>query len=133
MDKLVIFDLDGVLIDSRDMHYEALNMALSEIDCKYVINRDEHLSFYDGLPTSQKLTMLTQRKNLPADKHQKIWEEKQKATISIFSKLNNDHELMYYFQQLKTRGFQIAVARYCKNRTYIIFYFPVEPLIYTLI
>jgi HAD superfamily hydrolase (TIGR01509 family) len=110
MNKLVIFDLDGVLIDSRDMHYEALNMALSEIDCKYVINRDEHLSFYDGLPTSQKLTMLTQRKNLPADKHQKIWEEKQKATISIFSKLNNDHELMYYFQQLKTRGFQIAVA-----------------------
>ena len=110
MNKLVIFDLDGVLIDSRDMHYEALNMALSEIDCKYVINRDEHLSFYDGLPTSQKLAMLTQRKNLPADKHQKIWEEKQKATISIFSKLNNDHELMYYFQQLKTRGFQIAVA-----------------------
>ena len=110
MNKLVIFDLDGVLIDSRDMHYEALNTALSEIDCKYVINRDEHLSFYDGLPTSQKLTMLTQRKNLPADKHQKIWEEKQKATISIFSKLNNDHELMYYFQQLKTRGFQIAVA-----------------------
>ena len=110
MNKLVIFDLDGVLIDSRDMHYEALNMALSEINCKYVINRDEHLSFYDGLPTSQKLAMLTQRKNLPADKHQKIWEEKQKATISIFSKLNNDHELMYYFQQLKTRGFQIAVA-----------------------
>jgi HAD superfamily hydrolase (TIGR01509 family) len=110
MNKLVIFDLDGVLIDSRDMHYEALNMALSEIDCKYVINKDEHLSFYDGLPTSQKLIMLTQRKNLPADKHQKIWEEKQKATISIFSKLNNDHELMYYFQQLKTRGFQIAVA-----------------------
>ena len=110
MNKLVIFDLDGVLIDSREMHYEALNMALSEIDCKYVINKDEHLSFYDGLPTSQKLIMLTQRKNLPADKHQKIWEEKQKATISIFSKLNNDHELMYYFQQLKTRGFQIAVA-----------------------
>ena len=110
MNKLVIFDLDGVLIDSRDMHYEALNMALSEIDRKYVIDREEHLSFYDGLPTSQKLTMLTQRKNLPVDKHQKIWEEKQKATISIFSKLNNDHELMYYFQQLKTKGFQIAVA-----------------------
>jgi beta-phosphoglucomutase-like phosphatase (HAD superfamily)/dTDP-glucose pyrophosphorylase len=110
MNKLVIFDLDGVLIDSRDMHYEALNMALSKIDCKYVIDRDEHLSFYDGLPTSQKLVMLTQRKNLPSDKHQQIWEEKQKATISIFSKLNNDHELMYYFQQLKIKGIQIAVA-----------------------
>ena len=110
MNKLVIFDLDGVLIDSRDMHYEALNCALSKVDEKYAISRDEHLSVYDGLPTSRKLTMLTENKNLSADKHQKIWEEKQKATISIFSKLNNDHELMYYFQQLKTRGFQIAVA-----------------------
>ena len=32
MNKLVIFDLDGVLIDSRDMHYEALNRALSNVD-----------------------------------------------------------------------------------------------------
>jgi beta-phosphoglucomutase-like phosphatase (HAD superfamily) len=28
MTKLVIFDLDGVLIDSKDYHYEALNQAL---------------------------------------------------------------------------------------------------------
>ena len=28
MIKLIIFDLDGVLIDSRDLHYHALNNAL---------------------------------------------------------------------------------------------------------
>ena len=110
MNKLVIFDLDGVLIDSRDMHYEALNCALSNIDEKYVITRDEHLSLYDGLPTSRKLSMLTERKNLPVDKHQQIWEDKQKATLEIFSKLEHDHELMYYFQQLKDKGYQISVA-----------------------
>ena len=47
MNQLVIFDLDGVLIDSRDMHYEALNRALASIDQEYVINREEHLSTYD--------------------------------------------------------------------------------------
>jgi beta-phosphoglucomutase-like phosphatase (HAD superfamily)/dTDP-glucose pyrophosphorylase len=110
MNKLVIFDLDGVLIDSRDMHYEALNRALANVDEKYVINRDEHLSLYDGLPTSRKLAMLTEKKGLPVDKHQQIWEDKQKATFEIFSKLEHDHELMYYFNQLKELDYQIAVA-----------------------
>jgi len=110
MNKLVIFDLDGVLIDSRDMHYEALNCALKNVDKKYIINKDEHLSLYDGLPTSRKLTMLTENKGLPVDMHCQIWEDKQKATFDIFSRLEHDHELMYYFQQLKTKGYQISVA-----------------------
>lgn len=110
MNKLVIFDLDGVLIDSRDMHYEALNCALENVDKKYIINRDEHLSLYDGLPTSRKLTMLTEKKGLPVDKHQQVWEDKQKATFEIFSKLKSDFELMLYFRNLKDEGFQIAVA-----------------------
>ena len=37
MNKLVIFDLDGVILDSRDLHYDALNDALRKIDEKYVI------------------------------------------------------------------------------------------------
>ena len=110
MNKLVIFDLDGVLIDSREMHYEALNRALANISWDYVISREEHLSLYDGLPTSRKLAMLTERKGLPVDKHQKIWEDKQKETLEIFSDLEHDYELMHYFQQLKHRGYQVAVA-----------------------
>ena len=110
MNKLVIFDLDGVLIDSRDMHYEALNRALSNVDEKYVIHREEHLSVYDGLPTSRKLNLLTERKGLPVDKHQQVWEDKQVETLNIFSKLDNDYELMHYFKQLKNKGYQVAVA-----------------------
>lgn len=108
--KLVIFDLDGVLIDSREEHYEALNRALENVSRDYVISRDEHLSLYDGLPTSRKLAMLTEKKGLPVDKHQQIWEDKQKETLELFSELEHDYELMHYFQQLKTRGYQVAVA-----------------------
>lgn len=110
MNKLVIFDLDGVLVDSREMHYEALNRALKKVSWDYVISREEHLSFYDGLPTSRKLAMLTEKKGLPIDKHQQIWEDKQRETLEIFSDLEHDYELMHYFQQLKHRGYQVAVA-----------------------
>ncbi len=110
MNNLVIFDLDGVLIDSREMHYEALNRALGNVSWDYVISREEHLSLYDGLPTSRKLAILTEKKGLPTDKQQKIWEDKQKETLEIFSDLEHDYELMHYFQQLKQRGYQVAVA-----------------------
>lgn len=110
MNNLVIFDLDGVLIDSRDMHYDALNQSLEKVDPKYIISKAEHLSVYDGLPTSKKLTLLTEKRGLPVDKHQQIWQDKQNATLEIFSKLEHDHELMYYFQQLKNKNYQIAVA-----------------------
>jgi len=110
INKLIIFDLDGVLVDSREIHYEALNRALANLCEDYVININEHLSLYDGLPTSKKLTMLTEKKGLPVDKHQQIWEDKQKATFDIFYTLENDHELMFYFQQLKNKDFLICVA-----------------------
>ena len=62
MIRLVIFDLDGVLVDARELHYNALNKALASIDEKYVIGRDEHLSTYDGLSTTKKLNMLSEYK-----------------------------------------------------------------------
>ena len=59
MIKLIIFDLDGVLVEARDIHYEAMNRALSLIDTKYCISREEHLAKYDGLSTKKKLSLLT--------------------------------------------------------------------------
>ena len=82
MIKLIIFDLDGVLIDSKQTHFEALNRALGS---KYAINIEEHLSTYDGLPTKTKLNMLTKNKGLPTDKHAKIARAKQKHTVDILS------------------------------------------------
>lgn len=41
--ELLIFDLDGVLVDAKNIHYTALNYALDE---KYKISWSEHLSKY---------------------------------------------------------------------------------------
>ena len=106
--KLVIFDLDGVLIDSKDYHYEALNEALGS---QYEISREEHVSVYDGLPTKAKLELLTQNKGLPVDQYDKIWRDKQEVTLKIFNDcVAKDYELMGYFQQLVDSGYKFAVA-----------------------
>jgi hypothetical protein len=56
----VLFDLDGVLVDATEWHYEALNHALGLFG--FDITRYEHLSSYNGLPTRRKLEMLSVEK-----------------------------------------------------------------------
>ena len=80
MVKLIIFDLDGVLVEARDIHYEALNRALSSVDSNYIISRKEHLSSYDGLPTKKKLAKLTKEKGLPESYYDEVWKRKQYFT-----------------------------------------------------
>ncbi len=62
--KLILFDLDGVLVEAQDWHYEALNRALELFGMP--ISRYDHLSTYNGLPTRKKLEMLSVEKGLPA-------------------------------------------------------------------
>lgn len=65
--KAVLFDMDGVLVEAKDWHYEAFNKALEVFGMP--ISRSEHLSQYDGLPTRAKLAMLTEKKHLPVQLH----------------------------------------------------------------
>ena len=109
MIKLVIFDLDGVLVEAKNIHYNALNKALGK---KYAISWDEHLSIYDGLKTNQKLKMLTNNKNLPIKLHSQIWENKQKYTLEELRALGPNQTLKSLMFTLSESGYKIAV---CSN------------------
>ena len=61
--KAILFDMDGVLIEAKDWHYEALNEALKLFGCE--ISLYDHLITFDGLPTKDKLNMLTSVGKLP--------------------------------------------------------------------
>ena len=110
MIKLIIFDLDGVLVDARELHYEALNKALSSINNKYIISRDEHLSTYDGLSTAKKLSMLTKNKNLPLELHDNVWKLKQKMTIEIINGFSIDNRIRSIIRSFKSEGYTLACA-----------------------
>jgi HAD superfamily hydrolase (TIGR01509 family) len=112
MIKLIIFDLDGVLVEAKEIHYNTLNQALREIGNEYVITEAEHLSTYDGLKTNQKLDMLTKAKGLPKDVHEQVWNRKQHLTIEAISQLQTNHVLVSVFKELRDRGYQLAC---CSN------------------
>ena len=99
--KGLIFDLDGVLVDTKKIHFEALNKALESIDESYVISKKDHLLKFDGLPTLEKLEILSSEKSLPISNHQEIFDKKQQFTYEKFSQLSKDYELMEYFLHAK--------------------------------
>ena len=107
--KLIIFDLDGVLVEAKNIHFNAFNEALGD---KYSISWNEHLSIYDGLKTFQKLDILSNRKNLPKSEHNIIWENKQKITLQKLKNLNQDEKLKKIMYKLSSKGYKIAV---CSN------------------
>jgi HAD superfamily hydrolase (TIGR01509 family) len=112
--KLIIFDLDGVLVDSRPLHYKALNEALKEIDERYIINHDEHIAKYDGLSTTQKLHLLTQEKGLPSNLYSKIWTLKQDKTNDIINTtFIYDEEKRALLHKLKQDGYLLYCASNC--------------------
>lgn len=109
--KAVLFDMDGVLIEAKDWHYEALNKALGLFGMK--ISRYDHLVTYDGLPTKRKLDMLTMERGLAKELHPFVYEMKQLYTMQIVytqCKPRFYHE--YALSKLKSQNYKIAV---CSN------------------
>ena len=112
MTKLIIFDLDGVLVEAKEIHYKTLNKALAEVDKKYMITEKEHLSTYDGLKTNQKLEMLTKNKGLDPIYYEQIWNRKQDLTIDAISELKPNAHLILVFKRLRDMGYKLAC---CSN------------------
>jgi len=109
MIKLIIFDLDGVLVEAKKIHFDALNEALGS---KYSIEWDEHLGKYDGLKTNQKLEMITKEKGLPVELHKIVWDEKQRLTLEKLHTLQPSTELQSCLVSLVSDGYKIAC---CSN------------------
>tara|TARA_A100001011_G_scaffold397512_1_gene498738 strand:- start:4388 stop:4990 length:603 start_codon:yes stop_codon:yes gene_type:complete len=104
---MVIFDLDGVLVDACEWHRRALNEALYD-ECSYKISIDDHKSNFNGLPTKVKLDKLISMGLISEDKKQAIYDLKQEKTIEIIK------------NSAKIREEKISLIKYLKERHIIV-------------
>ena len=107
--QAVVFDMDGVLIDAREWHYEALNEALDIFGVQ--ISREEHIAEFDGLPTRVKLSRLSDQGRLPRHVHGVVNAVKQERTLRTAARHcfpRMEHLLAIAW--LRSQGLKVGVA-----------------------
>ncbi|WP_424244649.1 HAD superfamily hydrolase (TIGR01509 family) [Elusimicrobium posterum] len=110
--KAILFDMDGVLLDAKEWHYQALNKALEAKGCEPISRRD-HLTIFDGLPTAVKLVRHKSTASLPIEKHREINNLKQEIVIEIAEELCKENPLhIEALKLLREEGYRMAV---CSN------------------
>lgn len=119
MNRLIVFDLDGVLVDSKSIHFDALNSALKTVGLEYVITEEEQKNIYEGLPTKAKLLLLNKNKGLSKERFDDIWNAKQNITSTMFSNINEDADLIKLLKVVKDSGIKIAVASNSIRKTIV--------------
>ena len=116
MIKVIIFDLDGVLVDTKLIHFEALNSALKKYNFDE-ISIDDHVKIFDGLPTIEKLKLLQKTKKLPKKFFSKIQKFKQKITSEILRrKIKKNNKIIKIMKNLHNK-YKIVVATNAVNST----------------
>jgi HAD superfamily hydrolase (TIGR01509 family) len=120
MIKLILFDLDGVITDTKEIHYRTLNNAIAEVGSEYVITEHEHVTKYDGLKTLTKLNMLTKDKGLSQELHKQIYDKKQKLTLEEFAHITPDENILSIFKKLKEDGYLLGCCTNCIRRTALV-------------
>ncbi len=110
MIKATLFDLDGVLVDTGEVHYAALNLALCENSCG-MIEPQQHRELYNGLPTAVKLQMLVDRGLVPPEKLADIITRKKYHTTNLLkTHVKFDPEVYCLLAGLKSREVYVGVV-----------------------
>tara|TARA_X000001036_G_C20681186_1_gene805962 strand:+ start:818 stop:2191 length:1374 start_codon:yes stop_codon:yes gene_type:complete len=106
----IIFDLDGVLINSKNIHFSALNQALEKANIKYQITYEDHLKVFDGLPTDKKLEILNKKKLVKKKFNKKIKIYKDKITkAQLENQIKYDQNIFEMFQKL-SKKYKLGIA-----------------------
>ncbi len=108
--KSIIFDLDGVLVETKDLHFKALNRSLLECKANTQISYDEHIKIFDGLPTDEKLKILNKDKRVDPSLNKKIKELKQIYTVKLLNTEIRYNPKVYSLIEKLSKKYQIAVA-----------------------
>lgn len=111
MIKCVLFDLDGVLADATEWHYQAFNQALIKAKLN-PIPYNKHLESFNGLPTVSKINLLrSEGTDISKEKEKNIRIWKQEFTIKcIENHCNVDPLKIKLVSKLIKMGCKVGVC-----------------------
>jgi len=106
--KLVIFDLDGVLVNACEWHRVALNEALRDV-CNYEISLEDHYSTFNGIPTKKKLDILKKCGIIREEDIEEVYSKKQSKALEVIKKdCKVREEKVEMLKFLKNKGITLA-------------------------
>ena len=114
--RAVLFDLDGVLVETRKLHYDAFARALREIGVE--LSFEEHHKLYNGLPTYKKIQLLAEKHSFSLQQIDELNLRKQKYTQELLAGRiipNSEHEKIFLF--LHQQNIKVAVCSNTKRST----------------
>ena len=116
--KLIVFDLDGVLLDFCDVHYETLNDAIELVaGPAFRISAEEHEQTYNGRSTRAKLQLLSERAGLDPTHFDAIFRQKQALTTLALTRVAPSPVLQATLKRLRETGYIVACATNCIRAT----------------
>ena len=120
--KAVIFDLDGVLVDTAKYHYLAWSKLAEELNIQFSLQDNERLK---GVSRMQSLEIILEIGNLKLDFDTKIELAKKKNTwyVEYISKLSPKDILpgvIGFLESIKTYGIKVALGSASKNSMLIL-------------
>ena len=105
--KAILYDLDGVLVDACNWHYEALNRALMSV-CGFKISLREHETTFNGLPTKSKLGLLKDQGKIKQESFQDVNTLKQQFTMELLETLTIDPEKVELHERVAELNIETA-------------------------
>ena len=115
MISVVLFDLDGVLVNTKELHYEAFNDALAFVKGDTArIPYDVHIKEFDGIPSACKVSKLIDAGAIKEEDIKPILQKKRELTAERFVALGlqEGNPIVDVLRYLKSYGLVLGL---CSN------------------
>ncbi len=120
--KAVVFDLDGVLVNTDRFHYLAWKRILQEMGTDFSIEENEQIK---GVARSRSLEILLQMKNITMSQVEKmrILRKKNNLYLEYITEIDEDYLLegvQEFLELLKFNGLRTAIASTSDNTSLVL-------------
>ena len=117
MIKTIIFDLDGVIVDTKLIHFSSLNEALKKTKKKYTISYSDHLKMYDGLPTVTKIADLLKKNKISKNEVNKVKKNKKTFTNKLLKEKIKFNPKIYNIFKTLSKKYNLIIASNAVSET----------------